>query len=405
MGDLGDRIAASDRQGEDGAVAVVVALLLTVLLGISAFAVDLGMSYTSSQGLQTASDSAALATAASYGRERVTCSAGNLTPTGGRTVAQMHTDASAHGTQLMLDNHAGATLAPGSFTATCDGGNIVTRWESAASTPASLGGVFGASDIDSRRDASAAVSIPAEARRLRPYAICSDDLPSIPSGITTIRYPGHSSTGSACPAPSGGWLTLSCPVVGAVDLVDEVNGQSGLNAATAEGCSNPVSTVPNQSSIPTVRYTQHLVACNPPLNTPDEDCLAVQTGNVANSTIWDAWRSLLGKEILLPVICGNPPCFPAVQIGSGNGARHPVQRIVGVTVCGFHWGSAAQKHGDTQVGPCAGADAAPGGNNSSDNYLLLVFDYVQLEGGAAMSSCRIGDPHCDGGLRQTALVE
>ncbi len=151
-----------------------------------------------------------------------------------------------------------------------------------------------------------------------------------------IRYPGHAATGSQCPAPSGGWLTLVCPTIAdADDYPDEGNGQPALEYATEFGCSNPVSIVPNQSSDPATRYDQMLAACN----TPD--------GDVGNRRIWDAWRAILGEEITLPVICGVPPCSSAVTIGSGDTARHRVQRFAGVTVCGFHFSSNNQRHGET----------------------------------------------------------
>lgn len=408
---LGEGRLAGERPAgdEEGAVAIVVALLLSVLLIISAFAVDFGLSYTSSLSLQTAADAASTAAASSYADEQVTCVGGTLARTGGaRSLGVMQSDAQTTAADIMAANHLDAVESPGAFTVGCESGAIVVRWANTATTDVGLGGVIGMDEITTERRSAAALSVPdTTVDGLRPYAVCSDDLPaSLPSGIMTIRYPGHVATGSQCPSTSGGWLTLNCPVVAdGNNYPDEGNGQPALEYATEFGCSNPVSIVPNQDTDPAVRHNQMVAACNPPANTPDGDCLGVQTGDVGNRRIWDAWRAILGEEITHPVICGQPPCTPAVSIGSGNNARHPVQRLAGVTVCGFHFGSNAQRHGDTQDGPCAGADASPGGNRSVDNYLLLVFNSLQTAGTVTPSTCTIGDTSCDGGLRRVLLTE
>ena len=51
------------RKKEEGAVLDLVALLMTVLLGITALAVDFGLAFYQKQRLQAACDSAALAAA------------------------------------------------------------------------------------------------------------------------------------------------------------------------------------------------------------------------------------------------------------------------------------------------------------------------------------------------------
>ena len=49
------------RRDERGAVAIITALLAVLLLGISAFTVDMGMAYVTKRQLSSASDAAALA--------------------------------------------------------------------------------------------------------------------------------------------------------------------------------------------------------------------------------------------------------------------------------------------------------------------------------------------------------
>ncbi|GAP60556.1 hypothetical protein AHiyo1_41080 [Arthrobacter sp. Hiyo1] len=57
------RLTIRDDDGERGAVAVLVALLLVVLLGFAALAVDAGMLYSEKAQVQNGSDAAALAVA------------------------------------------------------------------------------------------------------------------------------------------------------------------------------------------------------------------------------------------------------------------------------------------------------------------------------------------------------
>src|SRR6476661_1670102 len=63
----------SPRRDDGGAVAVTVALLMLVLVGVGAFTIDFGVSYVSTRQLQVASDSAALAAASKYGELIGTC--------------------------------------------------------------------------------------------------------------------------------------------------------------------------------------------------------------------------------------------------------------------------------------------------------------------------------------------
>ena len=65
------------RKQEDGAVAVIVALAMTVLLGMTAFAVDYGMMAACKQSMQNAVDAAALAAAAELCDKRLSA----ITPT------------------------------------------------------------------------------------------------------------------------------------------------------------------------------------------------------------------------------------------------------------------------------------------------------------------------------------
>lgn len=64
----------SDRGGERGAVIVIVAVSMTVMIGSAAIAVDLGSAWESQRQLRTSTDAAALAAAATYAENDDGCS-------------------------------------------------------------------------------------------------------------------------------------------------------------------------------------------------------------------------------------------------------------------------------------------------------------------------------------------
>jgi hypothetical protein len=78
---------------DDGAIAVMVAVLLVVLLGAAAFAVDAGSIYWERRQLQNAADAAALALAAGCALDEVDCAAPPATLAG---AVQPIADANAH---------------------------------------------------------------------------------------------------------------------------------------------------------------------------------------------------------------------------------------------------------------------------------------------------------------------
>ena len=58
---------------DDGAIAVIVALLLVVTVGIAAFTTDFGSAYVSKRQLQSAADAGSLAAAQELGKYSGTC--------------------------------------------------------------------------------------------------------------------------------------------------------------------------------------------------------------------------------------------------------------------------------------------------------------------------------------------
>lgn len=105
---------------EDGAVAVITALLMVVLLGMSAIVIDVGMLYAERAQLQNGADAAALAIAQD-------CAAGhceNYTAT-----AQKFADANANdGRSAATPTISSNTVTVRTRTETADGGTALRHW-------------------------------------------------------------------------------------------------------------------------------------------------------------------------------------------------------------------------------------------------------------------------------------
>lgn len=107
-------------RSEDGAVAVMMALLMVVVLGMSAIVVDIGMLYAERAQLQAGADAAALAIAQDCAAARC----GNYAATASRLAnANANDDHSAASPVI-----AGNTVTVQTSTVTRDGGTAVRHW-------------------------------------------------------------------------------------------------------------------------------------------------------------------------------------------------------------------------------------------------------------------------------------
>lgn len=406
------QLTLSPARDEQGAVAIVVAILLTVLLVISAFAVDFGMAYSNKRQMQTAADAAAIAAASVYANESGACNDAF------RTAHQVAADAAGRSTMDQNYTYRPIADADYSMTTSCPGGFLTVQWQIQGQSDAGLGGVIGVGEIGINRDATAQVRIPSQiSSGVRPYMICSRDIPAtIPSGIIKAGFPPTTPgpTGS-CPSANspGNWWSVDCPEDSGNDLANN----------TLNGCDDPVGIVPNQPAVgafPNTALRNHLVnvGCAGP---PDEDCLESNPGQINGDGIWDAWASLVNNqtEVFLPVFCAENRCNPgAVEInGGGNNVDYPVHRMTAITVCGYDWGTggSGNRRGFSNTGECAGntfqvknkngdTDAAGVPDGINTDYIIFRVHAIQTAGTVTPSDCKPGDP-CDGGARQVLLIE
>lgn len=392
----------SREHSESGAVAVTVAALSLVLVGVGAFTLDFGMSYASTRQLQTSADAAALAAANYLKSQPGTCATIVVT-------SSVITTARDTADSIMLENRAGSTRERMDVTCVNGGRSLQVRYVSAGSTPSFLGPIFGRTGgYASSRPATALVEVPDSAIGVRPYAICAAQIPAgLPSVVYKMELPALGN--SLCPGAdsSGNWWSVDCPEAFS-------NGTSDLGDTTVNGCSGVIRIVPGQTTTPARTPIGLRTYLEGYCTARNASCLSANPGNLRGTPIVNAWDTLIDKKepILLPVFCGGLPtglCDRAAVVNAGgNNAIYPVQSLLGVIVCGYHWGSKNNDAGMTGI--CGGANNPLGlrssTGDSNDNYLLLRSVPISISGGdSTVTTCGIGDPTCDRGARRVFLSE
>lgn len=414
------------RRSERGATALVVGALAVTLMVLASFTVDFGMAYVSKRQLQTATDAAALAAAASYADLPGNCDtlAKNASA---KTAAEGVAD------KLLLQNRAGSQRVAFIVECSDDLKALDVTVAARASTSVTLGGLMGLSSISTERSATATLDAPDSGLGVRPYMICSTQFPpnQALNTLVTVKFPSPSEPDiPGCPYAGGNWFTLDCP-----------GGGHDLDTTTLKGCDTYVEIVkPQPVEVPPAYPNPNdlrdalLPACEP-VEAVDRDCLTADPGGPGSKNVWDAWNTLVGREILLPVFCGtercDDPATPEKEVGWEGGAAtgkgggsdkgkgggptkspdpgggstvgYPVYRLTGVKVCGWHWGPQnsgkyADRPGVDATDPCYAADASAGDSNS--NYLQLVYKNVQTSGTSDATNVGLENSN----LRRTRLT-
>jgi Flp pilus assembly protein TadG len=409
----------SGRRDERGATAVLVGIVAVVLVGMSGFVADFGLAYANKRATQTAADAAALGAAGIFASQPYRqCS---------EMLSYGDTAAQAEANNKVADNDtssAPATLTGGAVTASCTGGDLVVTARVTAASPNFFGRIWGRSTpYDLERTATAAVEAATTGPRLRPMALCAADIPAAAApGTPFLLYapgdaPGWTST--SCPLPdntgAGNWWTLDCPNENTTDG----NGTSALADQIRNGCSTPIEIVPGQGTKTGAALNAHLAAaCPGPSTAAPFACLSGDPGQPDSGNVPQAWKDLInsGATVPIPVYCTSPGlCASSSISGTGTSAVFPVHKMLGVQVCGFHFGkqnkskypSASQQLPSTLTTCSAAASMlnAIQSDNSNKTYLVLIARNMQVSIVTADSNCALGDDKCDGGLRQVRLTQ
>lgn len=414
------RVPVSHRRDDRGATAVLVAIFAVVLVGLSGFVADFGLAYANKRAAQTAADAAALGAAGVFAAQpNRQC---------GDILAAGKGDAKIEANNKVSDNgtpSSPGTLDGGDVVATCVSGDLVVQATVTAPSPNFFGKILGfGSDYSLQRTATAAVEAATTGPRLRPMALCAADLPggAVPGTPFLLYAPGDAPgwTSTSCPQPdntgAGNWWTLDCPN----ETTTDGNGTSALADQIRNGCSTPIAIVPGQGTKTGTDLNAHLAAACPDVSTVEPfSCLGGDPGQPDPGNVPQAWKDLInsGITVPIPVFCTNPGlCAYSSITGTGNNAVFPVHKLLGVQVCGFHFGKQNKSKYPTPSQPlpssisssCAEAasmlsDIQP--DNSDKTYLVLIARTMQVSIVTADSGCALGDDRCDGGLRQVRLTQ
>ena len=405
---------------ERGATAILVGLMAVVLLGLSGFVADYGLAYANKRATQTAADAAVLGAAGVFASQPYRdCEAMR---TNGNAAAQTEATSkvAANGTAS-----APGTLSGGAVTTSCTNGDLVVTASVTAPSPNFFGKILGrTTDYSLERSATAVVEAATTGPRLRPMALCAADLPSgtVPGTPFRLWAPGDAPgwTSTTCPLPdnsgAGNWWTLDCPNENTTDG----NGTSALADQIRNGCSTPIAIVPGQGTKTGTDLNLHLAAaCPSPSTTSPAVCLGGDPGQPDPGNVPQAWKDLINSKttVPIPVFCTNPGlCAYSSVSGTGNNAVFPVHKLLGVQVCGFHFGKQNKSKYPTPSQPlpadvatsCSEAASMLSGiqpDNSDKTYLVLIARNMQVSIVTADSGCALGDDRCDGGLRQVRLTQ
>jgi hypothetical protein len=151
------------RRDERGAVAIIVAGLMVVLVGMSAFTVDLGMAYATKRQLSTASDAAALAADAYYKTNyKGLCTVPGNDPNNPVAAnAAVRASAEAAADDLFKQNFPSGTDADGTITnLQCNGTGVQVTYTASGKSSSPFGPLLGGSGtITTAGTAAAAYSV------------------------------------------------------------------------------------------------------------------------------------------------------------------------------------------------------------------------------------------------------
>lgn len=393
-------------RGDAGAVAIIVALLTVLIVGLAAFATDFGLAYASKRNLQKGADAAALAAASEIIKRSTPSESCSSIVTRYNTDGAFRSAVETVADHYAVENRPGAVRGAMSVRCSTDGKRVEVSYESTGTTPRIFGAVYGSGDYATARSATADLFVPPGTTGLRPYFVCVSDLARLKAGgVVQIRYEKDS---APCGTFPGNWYTGNCPLF---------SNQGELDTYTLEGCREEVKIIEPIAPSTTVTQQQVLDECSPSLQTKTPSgCLVSNPGNIASNPIIDAWDYLLTLPgIAIPIFnqtwkawAGAANTQDCKVDNQGANGCYPVEAIATVKVCGYKW---KNKDG------LAPGNAVPGSScygvadqlaalapHDQDNYLWLRLVSLQTSGSTKPSSCGLGES-CDGGLRRTRLIE
>lgn len=315
------------RRDETGAIAVLAAMVSLVLFLIAGLVLDLGLARDVKRQSQASSDAGALAAAnALFANSAVP----DFVAAGAAAKNYAALNFGVTASDWLTCTDPGALTFKPAGTACISFDSATKPTLARVLTPirkvdTGFGRAAGVTTIPISSVAEAS-TVPKAPDDLRPWAMCSEMVPSTPNTEVSLVYMpgnGHTSTHGCAESNAGGnWWLMLCP--------GDQNGSTGQTSDNIlYGCQSTITPVPNQPTGPTL--AQHLInGCA----TLSQSCLSGDTGS--NLHLFDdEWQTLVGKTITMPVFCDQNACTKSTVTGSGSNARYPIYKMVSVEICGF----------------------------------------------------------------------
>lgn len=342
-------VRSSRRSDDQGAVAVLVALLVLVMVGFLAFVTDFGFAYANKRSLQNGVDAAAL----TYAQELhlATPEPANCDD----LIDDPAVRAAAHGkaVQIFRDNASSDVSVTPVLTPRCDEPGLpnllVVNARAGRSTPAFVGRALRPDDLHIQAGARAVVGPAKTLTGVRPFAVCDQlaDFAAINPGVLlTIDF---DNVNQGCGAAPGNF--------GTIDLRNPPP-PGGVGSAVLED------------------WVEYGFDGTVPADVP-----ATYNGDTGlpASNLRDEFREILGDNIIIPVY--------TARTGVGANSVYTVDRYIGVKVCGFRLVS----NDSIESVACFVPDATT--DNSLKRFVQLAFENF-ISTAEINAACRIGDP-CD----------
>lgn len=343
-------------RNDSGAVAIMVALLSVVLIGVLAFVADFGMAYANQRNLQNGVDAAVLAVGhevALTAPGTADCNAMGVQALNSRTLAEDFFRRNAP--------DSGAALAAGvaGFNAACNANDqLVITAKAEQASPAFFGGIFGSDEVSIGEQARAMVGPAGTVVGLRPFAICqamADLVKSNPGQLHTFDF---DNANLGCGYSPGNWALL--------DFNGGNNATTEVSQWIQDGYSGPISVSPPV-----------LIDGNP--GAPNPGAFQTEMG------------LMMGDDIVLPV-------FDQFLPGqNGGNAQLRITGFVSVKGCAWKFNN---KSGKDSI--CGDLTAVP--TPIPANYLQIKFSkFVPI--GELHLTCSLAAAGCDNGVRLSKLAD
>lgn len=354
------------RRSESGAMAVLVAFLAIVLIGVLAFVTDFGFAYANQRSLQNASDAAVLAAGQRIIRESLP----------GQTCAQLKANAPAavqsDGSGAFASNAgSGAALPASGVTVDCNDpvlpDRVVITAQGSQDSASFFGRIFGHSHYSLDQSARAVIGPAQTLLGVRPFALCDglgDIAFSQPNAYVTVNF---TNADQGCGAAAGNF-----------GMLDMRNAYTPPAGPAVPGC-------------PGVATVGPWISDGYPNEIPVSSPLYVQGKPGIPANGYESYFSpILDQPIVIPTYDG--------MTDSGCNSVYHITGFIEAKVCGYKLTSGV---GARVEGSCFSSPSAPVDNN--DRFVQLRFSRF-LPVGNIDINCKINAP-CDHGPKVLKLAQ